>query len=62
MSGKLFCPNCGRCLGEFISSDDTGISKTLIKRPTKLKRKQVIYDVKCVRCKERVYISMEFVD
>lgn len=60
MTTKLFCPNCGRCLGEGISSDECSEVKALVKKPLKLKTKQVIYDVKCVRCKERVYISMEF--
>lgn len=62
MKTKMFCPHCGRCLGESITSDETGVVKALVIVPTKLKRKQFIYDVKCVRCKEKVFISMEFVD
>lgn len=60
MTIKVFCPHCGRCLGDGISSDEKGEVKALVNKPTKLKRKQFIHDAKCIRCKNRVYISMEF--
>ena len=35
----MFCPHCGRCLGECTSSDDTCVEKVLIDKPKQLKKK-----------------------
>ncbi len=59
---KLICPYCGRCLGECNSSDKTATCKVLIKAPQHLKKKHFIHDMNCVKCKEKIYIVMEFVD
>jgi len=59
---KLFCPNCGRCLGECSSSDDESIEKVLTQKPKVIKKKQMIHQMKCVKCKSKLYISMEFIN
>lgn len=58
----MFCPHCGRCLGECTSSDDTCVEKVLIEKPKQLKKKQMLHKMKCIKCKEHVYISLEFID
>lgn len=61
MTTKLYCPVCGRCVGECTASDyDQTISKVLTKKPTRPKKKQIIHDMHCYKCKEQIYISMEF--
>lgn len=60
LTTKLFCPYCGRCIGECSSNDESGYCKVLTKSPLKIKKKQMLHSMKCVRCKEPVYISMEF--
>lgn len=62
MTNKLFCPHCGRCLGECVSSDDSAISKILISKPTRLRKKHFVHDMKCLKCKRQLYIVMEFID
>ena len=61
MTDKLYCPYCGRCVGECSSSDliDT-VHKVLTKRPNRLKKNQFIHNMHCYKCKEQIYISMEF--
>lgn len=61
MTTKIYCPHCQRCLGECTSSDtEQTISKVLVKKPTRPKKKQVIHEMHCYRCKEKIYVSMEF--
>ncbi len=62
MNNKLYCPHCGRCLGECVSSDDTAVNRVLVKPPAQTKKKRFIHDMKCVKCKQEIYIVMEFVD
>lgn len=62
MKQKLFCPHCGRCLGECLISDDTGECRILINKPTRNKKKSFIHDMKCIKCKQEVFIVMEFKD
>ncbi len=59
---KLFCPSCGRCIGQSTSTDDTSIEKVLLQLPKNIKKKQMIYEVKCIKCKNHVFISAEFLD
>lgn len=58
----MYCPFCGRYLGESLSTDDSTIEKVLTKIPKKIRKKQAVYDVKCSKCKENVFISVEFID
>jgi len=62
MTIKLFCPHCGRCVGECSSTDETTICKILTRMPKAIKKKQCLHSMKCTKCKEALYISMEFVD
>ena len=62
MTNKLYCPHCGRCLGECVSSDDTGVNRVLVAPPARSKKKRFIHDMKCVKCKQEIYIVMEFQD
>lgn len=59
MKLKLFCPYCGRCLGECLFSDETGDCQVLTKRPLKIKKESFVHDMKCVRCKNEIFILME---
>ena len=59
MKHKLFCPHCGRCLGECSSSDETGDCRVLINQPHRTKR-CFIHNMKCLKCKNEVFIVMEF--
>lgn len=62
MTTKLYCPNCGRCLGECVSSDESAVNRVLIKKPTRLRKKHFIHDMRCIKCKEELFIVMEFTD
>ncbi len=62
MNNKLYCPHCGRCLGECISSDGSAVNKVLISEPTRLRKKHFIHSMKCLKCKQEIYIIMEFID
>ena len=62
MKLKLFCPHCGRCLGECIASDDTSDCRVLVKPPIKSKRKRFIHNMKCLKCKNEIFIVMELKD
>ncbi len=62
MKQKLFCPHCGRCLGECDSSDDSSDCRILINRPLRMKKKSFIHNMKCLKCKNEVFILMEFKD
>ena len=62
MKQKLFCPHCGRCLGECDISDSSGKCKIYPSHPQVKNKKHFIHDMKCVKCKEKVYILMEFED
>ena len=60
MKIKLFCPHCGRCLGECMASDETSDCRVLINQPRKTKKKRFIHSMKCKKCKQEIYIVMEF--
>ncbi len=60
MNLKLYCPHCGRCLGECVSNDEKSNCRILINPPTRATGKHFIHDMKCVKCKNEVYILMEF--
>ena len=60
MKQKVFCPYCGRCLGECVVSDDSGGINVLKNSPAKTSKKHLIHDMKCVKCKEQVLILLEF--
>lgn len=62
MQMKLFCPHCGRCLGECNSSDGQSVCKVLVSPPNRLGKKYFIHDMKCMKCKNEVFILMEFKD
>ena len=50
----MYCPTCGRYLGESKSTDETSIEKVLTTAPKSIKKKQAIYEVKCNKCKKNV--------
>ena len=60
MKQKLYCPHCGRCLGECCSSDGSSECRMLVNMPTRLRKKCFVHDMKCMKCKKEVYILMEF--
>lgn len=60
MNLKLYCPYCGRCLGECISSDEGSNCRTLIKQPSRMSNKHFIHNMKCMKCKQEIFILMEF--
>ena len=62
MKQKIFCPHCGRCLGECVANDDSGGVSVLKIAPNTLSKKHLIHDMKCVKCKEQVFITLEFKD
>lgn len=62
MQSKMVCPHCGRCIGQFTTSDNEAILEVLKDMPTKLNKKEVIYDRNCQRCKKQIYIRMGFID
>lgn len=62
MKIKLHCPFCERCIGYSISSDNTGLTKILVKEPKRLRKTQMIHQVKCSKCKSDLFVSMEFTD
>ena len=54
MKIKLYCPFCERCIGYSISSDNTGLTKILVKEPKRLRKTQMIHQIKCSKCKKVV--------
>ncbi len=56
---KIYCPHCGRFLGEN-EVEENAVEKVLTQKP-KPKKKQTIFEQKCKKCKESVYISVEFI-
>ncbi len=62
MKQKIFCPYCGRCLGECSANDESGSVEILKSQPKHIKTKQLIHDMKCVKCKEQVFIVLELKD
>ncbi len=56
---KLYCPLCGRCIGEDESEETTDV-KVLLKRLRNTKTKiYTIHSQNCVRCGKRLYITTE---
>ena len=62
MENKLHCPHCGRCIGICSSNDETAVSKVLCVKPKRLKKKQMVQGLKCIKCKSIVYVSLEFIE
>ena len=62
MKNIHFCPYCGRCIGESVSSDDTSQTKVLAREPARLKKKQFIIKTTCKKCKNLIFVSLEFID
>ena len=60
MKMLMYCPHCGRCLGECYSNDEKTDCKVLIKSPLRTNKKCFIHNMKCVKCKQEVFILMEF--
>ena len=56
---KIYCPHCGRYLGEN-EVEDTALEKVLTNKP-KPKQKQSTYTQKCKNCKKNVYITVELI-
>ncbi len=62
MQMKVFCPHCGRCLGECNSSNNEASCKVLVSKPSRAGKKYFIHDMKCMKCKNEIFILMEFKD
>ena len=62
MDIKLYCPHCGRCLGQCLSSSSASRCKVLVSPPNKIKSKYFIHNMKCFKCKNEIYILMGFDD
>ena len=60
MNVKLFCPHCGRCLGECNTSHDSASCRVLVNPPKYKGKKHFVHNMKCVKCKNEVFILMEF--
>lgn len=56
---KIFCPHCGRFLGEN-EVEENAIEKVLTNKP-KPKHNQTTYTQKCKNCKKNVHIAVEIV-
>ena len=54
---KVYCPACGRCVGE-LKLKDKMTHKVLVVEPTSSKV-QSVYNLKCIKCKKQVYVSTE---
>ena len=50
MQMKVFCPHCGRCLGECNSSNNEASCKVLVSKPSRAGKKYFIHDMKCMKC------------
>ena len=61
MQVKLFCPNCGRCLGECNASEEA-TCKVLIAKPNRIGKMNFINNIKFVKFKNEVFILLEFKD
>ena len=55
---KLYCPHCGRCLGECNSNDELASCKVLVSKPKKVQKKHFIHDMKCMKCKDMLHFHL----
>lgn len=65
MEKKLKCPHpqCGRCAGVFVYTDEENtICKVDTQPPKEIKEKQQVFHTTCQRCKKEIYIIMGFKD
>lgn len=62
MTTKIYCPCCGRFIGECKSTDEEGICKATLVEPRKTKKKSCYVTNICKKCKSDIYILMEFSD
>ena len=56
---KVYCPYCGRCIAMRSVNNKRAITKVLYGKPTIEKRNEMIEGLKCVKCKNIVYVSFE---
>lgn len=56
---KMQCPSCDRCIGYFISSEES-ITNILKDKPLTIDNKTGIYNKICPRCKKELFIIMSF--
>jgi hypothetical protein len=61
MQQKMICPHCGRCIGQFTTSNNEVALEVLESMPLKINKKEGIYDRNCQRCKKQIYIKMQFI-
>lgn len=59
MSTKVYCPCCGRFIGDYNSADESIVKATMVK-PKNNKRKSCYLTNICKKCKSEIYILMEF--
>ena len=56
---KIYCPHCGRCIAMRRIKDKRAVSRALCKLPTTEKQNEMIETLKCIKCKEIVYVTYE---
>ena len=56
---KVYCPYCGRCIAVRSINNERAVTKVLYSKPTKEKKNEMIEGLKCVKCKNIVYVSFE---
>ena len=56
---KIYCPYCGRCIAMRHIKNKRAISRTLCKQPATEKEDEMIETLKCIKCKEIVYVTYE---
>jgi hypothetical protein len=57
---KIYCPCCGRFIGDCNSSDNHSIVKATTDKPVNKKNQSCYITNKCKGCKSDIYILMEF--
>ena len=56
---KIYCPHCGRCIAMRRMKNKRAISRTLCKQPTNEANDDMLETLKCIKCKEIVYVTYE---
>ncbi len=56
---KVHCPICGRCLAIRFFKNKRAVSRTLCNRPVNEKEDDMLETLKCVKCKNLVYVTYE---
>jgi len=59
---KIYCPCCGRYIGDCNSTDDHSVCKATLVKPKKRKKQSCYITNICKKCKSDIYILMEFSD